>query len=223
MCRELKSLCRGIISNSEDGRFCTRTRCDVKTHKANKITVKEGHLYIRGTRKDQALVEPLMDVLGLPGDADPRNLADEARPLNVWRAFFTSEVERRERSADGSETSWEEVEAPTLLKLSEVDTAYQTPKKLKVGTLLEGLVGTIPVGIGKAEAVEVIKDHMTMADGPDGECATNLSIQTVLAEWNKVCSEIYLYNAEFGKLGKGEEKTRESLQVLDRISGSPMK
>jgi hypothetical protein len=123
-----------------------------------------------------------MDVLGLPGDSDPRDLTDEARPLNVWRAFFTSEAERRERSADGSEKSCKEVEAPTLSKLSEVDTMYQTPKKLKVGTLLEGLVDTIPVGVRKAEAVEVIKDHITMADGPDQEYAMNLSIQTVLAE-----------------------------------------
>jgi hypothetical protein len=108
----------------------------------------------------------------------------------VWRAYFTSEAKRRERSADGSDKSWEEVEAPTLSKLSEVDTTYQTPKKLKVGTLLEGLVDTIPVGVGKAEAVEVIKDHMTMADGPDREYAMNSSIQTVLAEWNKVCAGI---------------------------------
>jgi hypothetical protein len=46
MCQEIKSLCRGSISNSGDGRFCTRKRSDVKTHKANKVTVKEGHLYI---------------------------------------------------------------------------------------------------------------------------------------------------------------------------------
>jgi hypothetical protein len=205
MCQEVKSLYRGSISNSGDGRFCIRTRCDVKTHKANKITVKEGQLYIRGSRKDQALSEPSMDaVLGLPGDSDPRDLAHEARPLNVWRAFFTSEAKRRERLANGSEKSWEEVlEAPTLSKLSEVDTKYQTQKKLKVGTLLEGLVDTIPVGVGKAEAVEVIKDHMTMADGPDREYAMNSSIQTVLAEWNKVCAGIELFNAEFGKLGKG--------------------
>jgi hypothetical protein len=130
-----------------------------------------------------------------------------------WRAYFTSEAERRERSAEGSEKSWEEVEAPTLSKLSEVDTTYQTPKELKVGTLLEGLVDTIPVGVGKAEAVEVIKDHMTMADGPDREYAMNTSIQTVLAEWNKVCAGIELFNGEFGKLGKGEEKTRESIST----------
>jgi hypothetical protein len=212
MCQEVKFLCRGSISNSGDGRFCIRTRCNVKTHKANKVMVKEGYLYIRGNRKDQALSEPSMDALGLPGDSDPRDLADEARPLNVWRAYFTLEAERRERS-DGSDKSWEEVEAPTLSKLSEVDTTYQTPKKLKVGTLLEGLVDTIPVGVGKAEAVEVIKDHMTMADGPDREYAMNSSIQTVLAEWNKVCAGIELFNAEFGKLGKGEEKTRKSIST----------
>jgi hypothetical protein len=79
--------------------------------------------------------------------------------------------------------------------------------------LLEGLVDTIPVGIGKAEAVEVIKDHMTMADGPDQEYAMNSSIQTVLAEWNKVSAGIDLFNAEFGKLGRGKEKTREYIST----------
>jgi hypothetical protein len=33
---------------------------------------------------------------------------------------------------------------------------------------------------------------MTMADGPDREYAMNSSIQTVLAEWNKVCAIIWI-------------------------------
>jgi hypothetical protein len=86
-------------------------------------------------------------------------------------------IDKRERKVLGGG-----VEIPSLTKLSEVDATYQTPKKLKVGTLLEVLADTIPIGIGKAEKIAVIQDHMLAADGSARESTRNSSIRTVLAE-----------------------------------------
>jgi hypothetical protein len=62
-------------------------------------------------------------------------------------------------------------------KLSEVDATYQTPKKLKVGTLLKALADTIPIGVGKAEKIAVIQDHMLAADGLARESVRDSSLR----------------------------------------------
>jgi hypothetical protein len=208
---EVSPVCGGVIASSGNGRFCVRKSCDVKSHRSNKILMKDNHLYILGKRKDQALVEPILDADSVTGGADPSKLEDIEKPINVRRAYFSSETERAGRSTNESEKSWEEVEIPSLTKLSEVDATYRTPKKLKVGTLLEVLADTIPIGISKAERIAVIQDHMLAADGSARESARSSSLRTVLAEWNKVCVGVDLFNLEFQKLGKGEETSRESI------------
>jgi hypothetical protein len=95
--------------------------------------------------------------------------------------------------------------------LSEVDFAYQTPKRLKVGVLLEALAETIPVGIGKTDRFESIEDPMLVESGAMREAAVSKSIQIILAEWNKVCAGFEIVNAEFTKLGAGESKYRDAI------------
>jgi hypothetical protein len=67
--------------------------------------------------------------------------------------------------------------------------------------------------VGKAESIRLIDDYMTKAAGEGQESARDESIRTVLAEWNKVCAGIELFNSEFSNLGKGEEKSRESISA----------
>jgi hypothetical protein len=138
-------------------------------------------------------------------------LAETVKPVNIWRTYFMSEMSKPERATEGRELSWEEVEAPTLTKLSEVDGAYHTPRKLKARFIMAALADTIPVGIGKAEAIQEIEDHLGKGAGDERESAKDSSIRTVLAEWNKICAGINFLNDEFTKLGKGEEKLRESI------------
>jgi hypothetical protein len=212
LCQDTKSLCRGLISNSGDNRFCIRTKCEVKSHRVNKVEVKEGHLYIRGKRKEQALVEPSLNPIGLSGRADIERLMDTPKPLNVWRTYFKSEMAKTERVTEESDRSWEEVEAPSLTKLSEVEGAYHTPRKLKAGFIMAAMADTIvPIGIGKAEPIQEIEDNLSKLNGSERESAKDSSIRTVLAEWNKICAGIELFNDEFSKLGKGEKKSRETI------------
>jgi hypothetical protein len=171
------------------------------------------HLYIHGKRKDQAMLEPTLDSSLLADDVNQNRLAEAERPINVWRAYFASESDQAVRSSNDGEHSWEELEIPSLKKLSEVDSEYKTPKKLKVGTLLEALADTIPIGIDKAEKIAVISDHMLNLEGLERETARDASLRTVLVEWNKVCAGVELFNSEFEKLGKGEEKSRESISA----------
>jgi hypothetical protein len=162
--------------------------------------------------KDQALAEPPLDADSITDDTDSIQLEDMEKPIDVWRAYFATEMDRANRLND-SDRSWEDVEVPSLTKLSEINTAYRTPKKLKVGTLLKALADTIPIGIGKAERIELVKDHMMASAGPERELAQDAALRTVLAKWNKVCAGVDLFNAEFEKLGQGEERSPGSIST----------
>jgi hypothetical protein len=158
-CEEVSSVRGGVIASSGGGRFCVKAVCDVKSHLSSKVLMRFNHLYICGKRKNQAMIEPTLDSSSLADHVNPSRLAEVERPINVWRAYFASESDRAGRSSNDGEHSWEEVEIASLNKLSEVDSEYKTLKKLKVGTLLEALADTIPIGIGKAEKIAVIADH----------------------------------------------------------------
>jgi hypothetical protein len=79
--------------------------------------------------------------------------------------------------------------------------------------LLEALVETAPVGIGKAEGLETITDPMGKPSGEGHETVEAESLCTVRAKWNKVCAGVELFNAEFKKLGKGDLKYREAIST----------
>jgi hypothetical protein len=91
---------------------------------------------------------------------------------------------------------------------------YQTPKKLKVGTLLEALSDTMPIGLGKAEEVSRIIDPGTVEGAEKRESVETESLRTVLAEWNKLGANFELFNAEFENLGNGEEKYRDAISTM---------
>jgi hypothetical protein len=133
---------------------------------------------------------------------------------SVWRAYFEAEQERKPSIPEGKssvDSSWEEIESPSLAKFSEIESNNKTPKKLKVGTFLELLVETMPVGIGKAEEIETITDPGGMDPGAERESAKSAAMRTVLSEWNKVSACVELFNAEFAKLGENESKYRDGI------------
>jgi hypothetical protein len=175
LCESVNNPCGGVIINSGNNRFCTKSKCGVKSHKSSKVVLQDNHLYIMGNRKHQALLEPSMDSAKLNDGVAPQVFVNRIKPTNVWRTFFTSEADRVERNVNienaTSDQSWEDVESPSLEKLSEVDFAYQTPKRLKVGILLEAVADTIPVGVGKTEILEPIEDPVLVESGPGREAA----------------------------------------------------
>jgi hypothetical protein len=173
----------------------------------------EDNFYIRGSRKDQALLVPTMSSDALPSGMDPMSFANTWKPISVWRAYFEAEDHKvMPPEGKGSEDStWEEVESPSLARFSEVESNSKTPKRLKVGSLLESLVETIPIGISKAEPIGRIEDPGGITAGEERDNMEAISIRTVLAEWNKVSASVDVFNAEFSKLGTSETQYREGI------------
>jgi hypothetical protein len=179
-CIEVQTVRGGAIAESSGAQFCVKPRCTTKTHIISQVNLRNNHFYIHGNRKDQALLEPSLDASQLPTEVEPSPLASKAQPRVVGRAYFGSEKLRTNRAIIGmrgdSEQSWEEVEALLLEKLSCVNIDYQTPKKMKVGVLLEAMPDTAPIGIGKAEAIGQIEDHMAWPSGDERETTVELLI-----------------------------------------------
>jgi hypothetical protein len=144
---------------------------------------------------------------------DPELLADTTKPSNVWKAFFATQSERKDQSStveSRSDTSWEDLESPSLDKLSAVTSSYVTPKKLKVGFLLEAFADSIPIGLGRAESLTKIPD-MTSFSSSELKTEKEKAIQVVLQEWNTLRGNFDTFNDEFSKLGEGEKRYRDAI------------
>jgi hypothetical protein len=217
-CREIGtekegSLCGGAIANSGGNRLCVRIKCDFKSHQTQKVILVPGRLYMMGGSKDQALLEPSLDIAALPKETDPEVLSASDQPSNVWKAFFVATMERKEQaqtSEAGSDGSWEDLESPSLDHLNAVTSSYVTPKELKVGFLLEAFADSIPIRLGKAEPITELPDLTELTDDPL-EQAQAEALKIIIAEWNILKANFETFNDEFMKLGDGERKYRDAI------------
>jgi hypothetical protein len=194
-------------------RLCVRINCDFKSHQSQKVILVPGRLYMMGGRKDQALLEPSLDVSALPKETDPAVLITTQQHSNVWKAFFVATMERKEQAPSsevGSDASWEDLESPSLDHLSAVTSSYVTHKKLKVGFLLEAFADSIPIGLGKAEPISKLPDITELKDDPLKQAQAD-ALRTIIAEWNILKANFETFNDEFTKLGEGEKKYRDAI------------
>jgi hypothetical protein len=97
-----------------------------------------------------------------------------------------------------------------LDKLSSVTSSYATPKKLKVGFLLEEFTDSIPIGISKAQTLTELPEYSEMNQAEQEKAGVG-AIKMVMTEWNVLRSNFQLVNDEFAKLGDGEKKYRDAI------------
>jgi hypothetical protein len=131
----------------------------------------------------------------------------------VVKAFFGTESDRKELSTSSeaaSDASWEDLESPSLDKLSSVTSSYVTPKKLKVGFLLEAFADSIPIGMSKAQMLSDLPEFTTMNQGEKDKAGVG-ALKMVMTEWNVLRANFELINNEFEKLGTGEKKYRDAI------------
>jgi hypothetical protein len=80
-CQEVAEVCHGVIGGMENNKFCTKRMCrDNKKHKTQKVVLRANQLYIMGTRKDQALLEPCLEASKVTGDIPVETLMELSRP-----------------------------------------------------------------------------------------------------------------------------------------------
>jgi hypothetical protein len=104
-----ETLCCGSIGGSKKGiRWCSKEahECTTKTHQISKIQITNESIYLLA-RPGVALLTPTLDIEDLPDDTTPAFLLQEAKPMEVWKAYFENakiraiaEVMREENVAD---------------------------------------------------------------------------------------------------------------------------
>jgi hypothetical protein len=85
-----ESLCCGSIGGSKKGiRWCSQKahECTTKTHQTSKIQTTSESIYLLA-RPGVALLSPTLAIEDLPVDTTPDYLLQEAKPMEVWKAYF---------------------------------------------------------------------------------------------------------------------------------------
>jgi hypothetical protein len=91
-----------------------------------------------------------------------------------------------------------------------VTSSYVTPKKLKVGFLLEAFAESIPIGMSKAQTLSELPEFTTMNQDEKDKAGVG-ALKMVMTEWNVLRANFELINDEFEKLGTGKKKYRDAI------------
>jgi hypothetical protein len=219
--REKVDICGGVIHSSDRRRFCCKSigSCTTKGHKT-KLTIDPNSFYIQHTRFGQARYEPSLSEALIPLDVTPSDFLSQEHPLEVWTAYFDAlkaGCAAARISSPGSDndlsTPWEEV--PSLDSVRKASVTFQTPKRLRMGSMLSPenvpiitstrgspLVDVFPLGPDNFEKTQSVK--------------VKQALRKLFGDWNKIESNFQTVHQEIDSAAKSETKFRNS--VSDVIS-----
>jgi hypothetical protein len=157
-------LCGGVISGARGViRFCAKNSgsCRVKNHGIQKANLEPNKLYMKTKRTGQGRLEPNVSTARLPATTNIATLLDKLNSPEVWSAYFASLNAKRDRFEEtglGDDESWQEVGTQSLADLSKVERTFQTPKRLKMGSLLTASVDVEPGTPFRMEPLRVMEE-----------------------------------------------------------------
>ena len=150
--------CKGMIGNSDEGRFCCKldADCTFKSHKAKQATLVEGHLYIRSVKNQfQAKCKPSLDPEWLSGGAEQvQKLLEQSNPVGTWATYFWACRHQINQSVDSPsmpmKSDGKTVQGLSKKRLTDSDVLdlsiykravedFYTPKWIKLGASLNVL------------------------------------------------------------------------------------
>jgi hypothetical protein len=87
---DARTVCRGVIGRSSGSRFCSRSRCNITSHKTNKVNLKldVSRYYIRDTRDQQLFTEPTLPCDWTRSKNDIIVLETAHKSPSIWKIFF---------------------------------------------------------------------------------------------------------------------------------------
>ena len=150
--------CKGMIGNSDEGRFCCKldADCTFKSHKAKRATLVEGHLYIRSIKNQfQAKREPSLDPEWLSQGAEQvQKLLEQCNPVGTWATYFRACRHQINQSIESPSTPLKsdgktvqeiskkrltDSDVPDLSIYKRAAEDFYTPKRIKLGASLNVL------------------------------------------------------------------------------------
>jgi hypothetical protein len=232
---DVAKICGGVIQTSDQRRFCCKAAgaCSTKGHKT-KLNLSTKTLYVKHSRAGQARIAPQLLVALLPDDVTVAELLSQDNSLEVWVAYFESlQAEKSEATSrlssmtGGLASPWEEVELPTLDELRKASLNFKTPKKLRLGDVLN--TDTIPVtGRPRGDALQDISDRDIDDDDLTERTKVERALQVIMSDWNKLNTNFQLIYLEFDTSGRSETKYRNTIsdtlgELQEAIRGTDAK
>jgi hypothetical protein len=231
----VKNVCGGVIQNSDQRRFCCKAvgSCTIKGHKS-KVNLSAETLYVKHSRHGHARLEPNLPVSLISDDTTLVEMMGKDLPLEVWAAHFdalkaerTGANKRSSASSFGSASPWEDVEIPSLASLQTASDSFKTPKKLRLGRILEP--ESVPI-TNRPRGPQF--SEITSLDIDDGEEVergkTQRALQTIMSEWNRLNTTFELIHMGLDKTGISETRYRNTVsetlgELQEAIRGADAK
>jgi hypothetical protein len=209
-----ESLCCGSIGGSKKGiRWCSKKadECTTKTHQNSKIQITSESIYLLA-RPGVALLSPKLAIEDLPVDTTPDYLLQEAKPMEVWKAYFENAKIRAIAEVFGEENVEDEEDFEIVDTLDEASKSFQSPaKRFKFSAKPqereslfegedEGNVAYIPGNEGEVltfagTKFEYVNELPQDGEGNKYDVDHNLSF--VSAQWNKVAHNFEAFHLAF--------------------------
>jgi hypothetical protein len=227
--------CGRVIQTSDQRRFCCKAAgaCSRKGHKT-KVNLSTKTLNVKYSITGQARISPKLSVDLLPDNVTVAELLIQDNSLEVWVAYFESlHAEKSEATSRLSSTTtdlespWEEVKLPTLDELRKASINFKTPKKLRLGNVLN--TDTIPVTARpRGELFQDLADRDTDDEDQTERTKVERALQVIMSDWNKLNTNFQLIYLEFDTAGRGETKYRNTIadtlgELQEAIRGTDAK
>jgi hypothetical protein len=103
-------LCCGSVGGTKKGiRWCSKKvhECTTRTHQTSKIQITNESIYLLA-RPGVALLTPTLPIKDLPDDTTFAYLLQEAKPMEVWKAYFENAKIRATAKGLGKENVTDE-------------------------------------------------------------------------------------------------------------------
>jgi hypothetical protein len=208
------------------GSVCLKasSACNVQSHKT-KMRVRMEHFYIQ-SKQYQLRIEPSLDGELLPDDITTQSLLDgDPADRDVLMAYVQNLQAKDEGLGATGHTieEWESVTPPSLEAMKAVKSSFKTPKKLKLGDLMDAAVDASPVKLG-VKAARLMIDPIPKAAVKAGIQNLSEAGRKVLEQWNPltlVLEQLWdKINAMSESGGKLAEATLKLVAALQEALGS---
>jgi hypothetical protein len=210
--REKVDICGGVIHSSDRRRFCCKSigSCTTKGHKT-KLTTEPNSFYIQHTRSGQACYEPSLSEALIPSDVIPSDFLSKEHPLEVWTAYFNALKAGRafaRISSPGSynnlSSPWEEV--PSLDSVRKASVTFQTPKRLKMGSMLSPENVPVMTNTRGSLLADVFPLGPDDSSGETQSVKVEQALRKIFGDWNNIESNFQTVHQEIDSAANSETK-----------------
>jgi len=191
---DVKRVCGGMIRKSNGGRFCCRFKCNIASHKTQKVPLREDEtrFYIGGSRDGQAWTTPSLPISRID-DVNIRMMETSEKPKSVWSLLFqrfeiktTSNIEDINDSFDKNITDGDVNVGDQIKVIEAAKLELKTPKRTRfhlIDEIREVAIDKQPLSLQKRVKLTKLQD---IVKSEDPDTAKVQLIGQIIQQWDDI-------------------------------------